>query len=191
MVLAAQVSTFCDMLSSYSYAYTPVAGYTLAFRLTDEAAGQEVQNCSYIKQGDREAEALFSLPKAGTYSVKIFYYKADARSGSSCGEFLLTASAGSDVRYPQVFSSKAQGVQIIEPITMPLKKGASCHFAIRVANRKFAAVVCGKDFVQLTNDGSGLFTGDVQIPANVKEVTLSVSNNERSGWEGLAKYSVR
>lgn len=177
--------------SSYSYAYTPATGYELSFRIADATTGQDAQNCSFIKQGSAGAEALFSLPKPGMYRVQIFWCKAGAKSSSSCGEFLINASAGSDIRYPQTFASKAEGVQIIAPLTMPLAKGKSCHFELRVANRKYAAVICGKEFFQLTNDGNGLFTGDVQIPANVKEVTLSVSNNEKSGWEGLAKYAVK
>ena len=89
------------------------------------------------------------------------------------------------------FSSSAKNVEIISPIEMPLEKGKTYTFSVKVENKKFAAVICGKNFIQLTDNGTGLFTGEVEIPSNVKEVTLSVSNSERARYEALAKYSVK
>ena len=162
----------------------------MSFRLADAATGQEAQNCTFVKAGAAGSEALFSLPAAGTYSVTVFWRKTGGKSGHGCGTFLLEEAEGSAVRYPTTFASSAQDVEIISPITMPLAKGKKSHFEVRAANKKFVAVICGKTFIQLTNDGKGNFSGDVEIPATVKEVTLSASNSERTKYEGLAKYTV-
>lgn len=175
----------------YRYAFVPKAGYEFSCSLNDVQTGQEQPNCTFVQKHADKTEALFSLPKAGMYSVTLFWRKAGARQGQSCGTFLLESTQASSVRYPTTFASSAQGVEIISPIEMPLEKGKTYHFELRVTNKPVVAVVIGKTFTQLTNDGNGLFTGDVQIPATAREVTVNVANSEKSGYEGLAKYSVK
>ena len=121
----------------------------------------------------------------------MFYRANGEKMGHSCGEFLVDSSSVSDVRYPTTYSSSAKNLQILSPIEMPLKKGQSYKFSVRVENKKFVAVICGKDLIQLENDGTGLFSGDVTIPNNVKDVKLSVSNSERGSFEGIATYTVK
>ena len=176
---------------TFSYAFTPVAGYELSFRLADAESGQELQERTFVRRDAAEVTALFSLPKAGTYSVMLFYRAAGDKKGTSCGEFLLQSTGASGVRYPTLFATSAKNVRIISPLKMPLQKGKSAHFEAHVEGKKYVAVICGKQFIQLTNDGSGTFSGDVAVPANVSEVTIAASNSERGGWEGLAKYSVQ
>lgn len=74
---------------------------------------------------------------------------------------------------------------------MPLKKGQTYTFSVYVENKKFVAVICGKEFIQLENDGKGLFSGEVTIPSNIKEVKLSVSNSQKGSYEGIANYEVK
>ena len=74
---------------------------------------------------------------------------------------------------------------------MPLKKGQAYKFSVKVDNKKFVAVICGRDFIQLENDGNGLFSGEVTIPSNVKEVKLSVTTSQKGSYEGIATYTVK
>ena len=177
----------------YSYAFTPQAGYVVSFRLVEAATGQEMQNCTFVTQGadGNGLQALFSFPKAGTYSVMMFYRKIHEKTAKSCGEFLLEARGASSVRYPTTFASSAKDVAILSPLEMPLAKGKSYHFALRVEGKKFVAVVCGKTFIQLTNDGNGVFSGDVTLPSGIKELSVTASNSEKSGYETLVKYSLQ
>lgn len=72
-----------------------------------------------------------------------------------------------------------------------LQKWQTYRFSVKVENKKFVAVIYGKDFIQLENDGNGLFSGEVTIPSNVKEVKLSVANSQKGSYEGIATYTVK
>ena len=165
--------------------------YELSFQLTNLKTNSQIENCMFIRKTDTGNEALFSFPTAGIYSVRMFCRKNNEKMGQGCGEFLVESSSGSDVRYPTTYSSSAKNLQILSPVEMPLKKGQTYKFSVRVENKKFVAVICGKDFIQLENDGTGVFSGDILIPNNVKDVKLSVSNSERGSFEGIATYTVR
>lgn len=176
--------------NSFSFSYKPKSNYELSFSLTNLATNKEVENCIFIKDENDKNVVLFSFPSTGTYSIRIFSRKNSEKMGHSCGEFLVEASSANSVRYPTTYSSSAKNVKILSPIEMPLKKGKSYNFSVSVENKKFVAVICGKDFIHLTNDGTGLFSGEVTIPTNVKEVKLSVSNSQKGSYEGLASYRV-
>ena len=175
----------------YSFPYNAKTDYELSFQIISSDTNSQVENCSFIKKTDTGDEALFTFPKVGTYSVRMFYRANGEKLEHSCGEFLVDSSSVSDVRYPTTYSSSAKNLQILSPIEMPLKKGQSYKFSVRVENKKFVAVICGKDFIQLENDGTGLFSGDVTIPNNVKDIKLSVLNSERGSFEGIATYTVK
>ena len=177
--------------NSFSFSYSAKKDYDLSFRVTDLERNSEVSNSSFIKRSADKNEALFSFPNAGTYSIRMFYRKNSEKTGHSCGEFLVKANSASSVRYPTTYSSSAKNLQIISPIEMPLKKGQTYTFSVYVENKKFVAVICGKEFIQLENDGKGLFTGEITIPSNIKEVKLSVSNSQKGSYEGIANYEVK
>lgn len=175
----------------YLFSYNAQKNYELSFQLINADTNSQIENASFIKKNDDKNEALFSFPKAGTYSIRMFYRKNSDKMGHSCGEFLVNSSSASSIEYPTTYSSSAKNLEIISPIEMPLKKGQTYRFSVKVENKKFVAVICGKDFIQLENDGNGLFSGEVTIPSNVKEVKLSVANSQKGSYEGIATYTVK
>lgn len=177
--------------NSFSVEYIANKDYELSFALTDTGTNMEIKNCSFVGKTNEKNKVLFSLPKQGLYSIKMFYRKNGEKIGHSCGEFLVEASSSNSVRYPTTYSSSSKKLEIISPIEMPLKKGDSYTFSVRVENKKFVAVICNRDFIQLENDGSGLFSGEISIPANVKKIDLTVSNSQTSGYETIATYEVK
>lgn len=185
-----KVSKINEAENSYQLEYKPKNGYELNFRVSNAQTGTVYQNNSFVKILEDKNLALFSFPKADTYLVTIFWKKTGTTKSKSCGEFLVKTTSESSVLYPVVYSSSAKNVRIVSPVEMSLKKGETYTFSVFVENKRFVAAICGKNFIQLENDGTGLFSGEVTIPSNIKELTLSASNSERTSYEGLAKYSV-
>ena len=74
---------------------------------------------------------------------------------------------------------------------MPLVAGQTYNFKIKVEGKKIVTVICGNKYNKLTDDGSGIFSGEVTIPKNVKEVSIGVSNKENSSYQIYANYVVK
>jgi hypothetical protein len=143
-----------------------------------------------VQTGDTKATAYFSFPSAGQYSVNIFWWKTGAKQGEGCGEFVVEASSSSLVQYPTTYSSSAKNLQIISPVEMPLKKGDTYTFRIRVDNKKVVAIIYGRTFVQLTKGNDGVFTADFEVPNNIRELSIGIADSERGRYENIAKYTV-
>jgi hypothetical protein len=73
---------------------------------------------------------------------------------------------------------------------MPLKKGSTHEFKIRVDNKKVVAIIYGSTFVQLTKGADGIFTADFEIPDNIKELSIGIADSERGRYETIAEYAV-
>jgi hypothetical protein len=73
---------------------------------------------------------------------------------------------------------------------MPLEKGNTYTFKIRVDNKKIVALIYGTTFVQLTKGNDGIFTADFEIPANVRDLSIGIADSERGRYEAIAKYTV-
>lgn len=183
-----------DVKNSFAFAYSLNEGYELSFQLSPTSgnfAKVSDKSLEFVKNlGEQNYEALFSIPEAGLWDARIFYRKTGEKTGHSCGEFLINASEKSTVVYPMAFSSTLKNVRLISPIEAPLKAGKSYDFSIYVGNKKYVAVIGGKDFIYLQSDDNGNFTGTVEIPKNTKTVKLSVSNSQRGKYENLFSYAV-
>jgi hypothetical protein len=105
-------------------------------------------------------------------------------------EFVVEASSSSSVQYPTTYSSSAKNLQIISPIEMPLKKGGTYTFRIRVDNKKLVAIICGNTFTQLAKGTDGIFTVDFKVPNNAKDLSVGIADSERGRYENIAKYTV-
>lgn len=190
-----EISKVTKVQNNFNFSYQQNDNYTLSFQIvpaTEKFSKPSDSNYEFVKNLDgKNFEAFFAIPVAGLNDVGIYYRKNGEKIGHSCGEFLLDASQKSDFVYPVTFSSSAKDVRLSSPIEAPLKKGNSYDFSIYVGNKKYAAVVIGKDFTYLKNDGNGNFTGKVQIPRNAKNVKLSVSNSERGSYETLYQFVVK
>jgi hypothetical protein len=173
-----------------SFDYVTKDGYWLNFRINDIKSGKQIQNRDFVQADDTKATAYFAFPAAGQYSVNIFWWKTGAKRGEGCGEFIVEASSASSVQYPTTYSSSAKNLQIISPIEMPLKRGDTYTFKIRVDNKKVVAIIYGKTFVQLTQDSDGIFTADFSIPNNIKELSIGIADSERGRYENIVKYTV-
>lgn len=177
---------------TWRYTFTMKKGYDLTFNVVEAATGKTVENCTFVHRVAKgDSEALFSLPKAGLYNVTMFWWKTGDSTGRGCGEFLLESTKGSDVRFPQMFTSSARGVEIISPVMMPLERGKPYHFEVRVENKPIVTVKCGKTGVLLGKKSAGVFAGDIQIPASVSEVSILVADEQYGNYETIASYTVR
>ncbi|MDR0387051.1 MAG: hypothetical protein LBH57_03350 [Treponema sp.] len=173
-----------------SFDYTTKKGYWLSFRINDIKTGKQIQNRDFVQIGDKKTTVYFSFPDAGQYSVNIFWWKTGAKQGEGCGEFVVDASSSSLVQYPTTYSSSAKNLQIISPIEMPLKKGNTYTFRIRVDNKNIVTIIYGRTFVQLTKGKDGIFTADFEIPNNIRDLSIGIADSERGRYENVAKYAI-
>jgi hypothetical protein len=173
-----------------SFDYTTKDGFRLSFRINDIKNGRQIQNRDFVQDDGTKASVYFTFPNAGQYSINIFWWKIGANQGEGCGEFVVEASSGTSVQYPTTYSSSAKNLQIIDPIEMPLEKGNTYTFKIRVDNKKLVAIIHGRTFVQLTKDADGIFTADFSVPNNIKELSIGIADSERGRYESIAKYIV-
>lgn len=165
-------------------------GFQLDFSLRNESTGRSVGNASLVRrQSDGLARADFSFPAAGLYVVDVFWRKAGGRQGTSCGQFLVESSRAGTVQYPSLFP--VEGVEVAEPLSMPLATGATVNFQVTAARHKFVAVIYGRTYIQLESDRAGLFSGDMTIPQGVKEISVGVSNSQRGSYTIVARYTVK
>jgi hypothetical protein len=170
--------------------YVTKEGYWLNFRINDIKSGKQIQNRDFVQIDDTKATAYFSFPAAGQYSINIFWWKTGAKQGEGCGEFVVDASSSSLVQYPNTYTSSAKNLRIISPVEMPLKKGDTYTFRIRVDNKKVVAIIYGRTFVQLTKENGGIFTADFEVPNNIRELSIGIADSERGRYENIAKYTV-
>lgn len=166
-------------------------GVSLSFEVRDVASGAVVSDRVLTEKDGGEVVTHFNLPKAGRYSVMVFYYLGNSKSGRSCGQFLIDASSGNNVQYPKLYPSSAQNVSIIEPKQSPLEAGKTAHFAVHVEGTPVVTVIVGKNFVFLENDGTDMFSGDVEIPRGTKQVSVSCGKSKTGSFETIAVYSAK
>jgi hypothetical protein len=190
--LSVNIQKINQVDNKLSFDYTTKDGYWLNFRVNDIKSGRQIQNRDFVQNnGDgTKATAYFSFPAVGQYSVNIFWWKTGAKQGEGCGEFVVEASSSSSVQSPTTYSSSAKNLQIISPVEMPLKKGNSHTFRIRVDNKKIVAIIYGRTFLQMTKGEDGIFTADFEIPGNITELSIGIADSERGRYETIAKYMV-
>lgn len=162
-------------------------GYSFSFELANLTSNQIIKNRVLVE----EDCAIFSLPQVAKYEVSIFYWKKGEQRGNSCGKFLLESTGTSSVCYPTLFAITGGSAKIIEPKTMPLIAGQTYNFNIKVEGKKIVTVICGNKYNKLTNDGTGIFSGEVTIPKNIKQISIGVSNKENSSYQIFANYAVK
>ena len=176
--------------NALSFEYTIKDGYSLTFNMHDITTGREIQNRSFVQKDGTKERVSLSFPAAGQYSVNMFSWKTGSRQGDGCGEFVVTAASANATQYPTIYSSSAKNLQIISPVEMPLKKGNTYAFKIRVDNKKVVAIIYGKTLVQLQKGADGIFTADFTAPATIKELSIGIADSERGQYESIAKYTV-
>ena len=105
-------------------------------------------------------------------------------------QFIVEAEDSSSIRFPQIFSVAAKNARLISPTEMPLKSGEPISFSVYVEDRKFVTLIYGKNFIPLENQGDGFFTGEIEIPRGVKQLSIAFSQSERGSYQSFAQFTV-
>ena len=177
-------------VSSYSIEAKIKEGWKLTYVLS-AVAGPEVKNEIWTEKEGNITETIFQFPAAGLYNVFLYYGRETSLSGQSCGQFILNASEASSIKYPTVYPVKSKSAKLISPKQNPLAGGESVIFEVFCDDRAFVAVIIGRSFIQLENDGNGNFTGAVSIPKGTKQLSIGLSANGRGSYETLAVFEVK
>ncbi len=153
--------------------------------------GTVVNNAVWTEKKDGIIKTEMQFPSSGSYKVTVYYMKQGGRSGQSCGQFLVEASEASSIKYPNVYTVKSKNTVLITPKQMTLIAGEKIFFNVYSEDKAFVAVIAGNKFIQLENDGNGNFTGEVEIPKNVKQISIGLSANGKGNYETLATFMVK
>lgn len=176
--------------SSYSIESKIKEGWKLTYVLRADS-GSEVKNGIWTEKDGSITETTFQFPSVGRYSVFVYYGKESSLSGQSCGQFIVNAREASSIKYPTVYPVKSKSAKIVSPRTIPLTGGENIGFEVFCDDRAFVAVIIGRNFIQLDNDGNGNFTGEVSIPKGSKQISIGLSATGRGSYETLAVFEVR
>lgn len=180
-----------EIESIYTIEVPVKSDFIYDFKIRNSSTNQEVQNRVFTECTENKEKITLSFPATGKYTIDIYYRNRKSKTSESCGQFIINAAEGSNVKFPTVYNTSCENLEIIEPKNMPLSKGKNLHFEINVLNKKNVAVIIGKTYIQLENDGTGLFKGDVTIPANISKLSIGVSNSVSGKYEMIASYEVK
>ena len=112
--------------------------------------------CSAKYEGKYKLRIFGGPSGKGSYPLLVEYEIESTKSGSD---------SDSDKRgFPEVYTMFSQSdSELIEPLYIPLPRGEFVKFKVRSTTFKQLFVKSGDVFVELENDGNGLFTGEVYI----------------------------
>lgn len=159
----------------------------LKFVVTQDETKSQKNNLTFTQTDETKTFTTIQFPSSGLYKIEIFYYKKNSRQGWNVAQFFVDAKSSSSILYPQIFSNSFEA-KIISPIEMPLKKGETYHFEINCPERKFIALINGRNFIQMQMSENGNFTLDFEIPSNTKTLNIAASNSERASYQAIANY---
>jgi hypothetical protein len=174
------------------FEYTVKNGYYLRFAMKDMQSSNETEldNRVFVQKNGSRHIAHFSFPSAGQYKVNIFCWEVGAAMGEGCGEFIFVAASGSKIEFPTVFSSSAKNLEIKSPIEMPLKKGRTYTFSVKVDNKSCVAILHSKIAIHLTKRNDGIFSKSYLIPNGINEISLGITDAGSDTYEVIARYRV-
>ena len=170
-----------DVENSFELSYTQNERFSLDVNLYD-SDGKEIKNSVLTTR----EKTTIQFPREGLYNIKIFYGASGAREFTSCGEFYVKASSKSQIQYPMIY--KIADAELLTPLEMPLKVGKTYHFEIRAPKMKNAAIINGKTFTEMKNDGNGLFSIDYTIPKGTKQIKAACAQAAKRSYSILADF---
>lgn len=170
--------------------YNLKSGYVFDFSISKKGSSQ-INNRVFTENNDENSTTIMNFPGEGVYTVMIFYHKSGEAQGTSCGQFLVKASSGNNIKYPTLYNTSSNNVCLREPKICPLKGGSTIHFDVHQEGKKCAAVIFGNNFIQLENDGNGNFSGNVDIPSGIKSVSIGFASTPSGRYEMFAVYEVK
>ena len=175
---------------TYELEYKIKDGYSLTWALS-MVGGKELKNRIWTKKDGNNVTTSFTFPEPDVYMITVYYRKDGFKSGHSCGQFLVSTSTGSDITYATSYPTKSKNSKLMTPIQNPLKAGETVLFEVFSEDRPFVAVIADKNFIQLENDGTGRFTGGVEIPAGIKQISIGLAAKQTGSYETLAVFEVK
>jgi hypothetical protein len=170
------------------FEYGVKEGFEVSFNIYNES-GRELPNNSFAQKEGDVHRAYFSFPKTGNHLVRIFWKKAGANTGSSCGEIGFIAGSSSAIQYPTQYSSSGKNLEI-SPIEMPLRRGQKYLFRVRVDNKRVVAIIYGRTFLQMAKGEDEYFTQELEIPASIREISIGIADSPQGRYENIVRYTV-
>ena len=176
--------------SSFIKEYRLKDGFSLTFTAR-AIGGAEIKNRILTEKESDAFVTTIQFPSAGQYMISVFYGKEGSNNGQSCGQFVVQAASGNDIKYPTIYPVKSKSAQLLTPKQSPIAAGETVLFKVYCDDRPFVAVIIGRSFIQLEDDGFGTFSGEVSIPKNTKQLSVGLSTKKTGSYETLATFEVK
>ena len=165
-------------------------GYSLSYSLSEARTGKEISNRIFTKDISEGGETVFTFPSAGAYLINVYYWK-NSKAGKGCGQFICTASEGSEVQFPQLYSNDFN-VKILSPAEMPLVCGQTYTFKVDGGTAGNILLAVGKQFVPFTKNEDSIWILEYIIPSGTKTVTIDAAKTATArSYSGIAKYTCK
>lgn len=162
----------------------------MSYSLSEARTGKEISNRIFTKDISEGGETVFTFPSAGAYLINVYYWK-NSKAGKGCGQFICTASEGSEVQFPQLYSNEFN-VKILSPAEMPLVCGQSYTFKVDGGTAGNILLAVGKQFVPFTKNEDSIWILEYIIPSGTKTVTIDAAKTATArSYSGIAKYTCK
>jgi len=176
-----------------TFEYTVKEGYYLDYTIKEMKNGAEIKllNRSFVQTKGLRHTAHFSFPSVGQYKINIFYYENGADTGMGCGEFIVITTSANGVEFPTTFlSTYANNLEIKSPIEMPLRKGKTYTFRVKIDDKSKAAIIHGKTFIDMLKKSDGTFSKEYIIPKDISKLSLGIADSDKTTYKIIAEYRV-
>jgi hypothetical protein len=176
--------------STFEFEFTLTTGFEVNFNVYDAVDGKRYSNRSFTQKEGDAYKTYLSFPNPGNYIVMCFWKRPGQNVSSSCGEFGVTSSKASAVKYPEQYGNFGPETTILSPLEMPLAVGGTYNFKVR-SDKKYIAVIYNKTFIQLQKNDEGIFSVETKIPSGVKTIMIGTSDSLNGSYKGIIQYEVK
>jgi transglutaminase/protease-like cytokinesis protein 3 len=141
----------------------------------------------FVQKKDDRFEISVRFPQKGEYMLRVFV-KPQNEPGSYAwaGDFQVAADSGMPEVFPFAYDTSDKNVFLLTPLQGTLKQGVSYDFSLEAPGAEKIAVVTGKIWNYLKNEG-GRFTGSVKAVKGDNFVYIKYPNE--SNFRGAYQYS--
>ena len=168
---------------------TPKEVYLNA-HLFDEK-GKQLSNAAFIQKEENVSTIHLSFPKTGNWTCSLFARYPEEKKYVETAEFGFINQEKNTTQFPKPFQAFEESEAVLyEPLSMPLSKNKEQLFKVRIPNVAKAAVVVGKDWVDMKKDGT-IFSLKYKPLKKGKLKVMAARNKNDENYMGLLEWKVK
>jgi hypothetical protein len=154
--------------------------------------GQEVPDTALVRVSGGEFMVSAVFKYSGEYTLRVYgKQKTDKNQYGHIVSYKIYANVkkpNNRAGYPKIFKSYSiKDVYLYSPLKGYLKSGRDYNFRIRLSGAQRAAVVVGKKWNHLKQEGKGIFEGQVTAERKIMEIYAQYPGEEN--YTAILRYT--